>query len=141
MDWQTEKLLEKYWTGETSIAEEKLIKEYFKQNPELSMEGQYFRNTVSEQSIIPAKAYKHPGKKRRLAWISVAAAILIGLMTLPFIFVNETAQEQFAVEDPAEALEITRTSLMMVSNGLNKGKMYSKELNKFNKIKTTIKKQ
>jgi hypothetical protein len=40
-----------------------------------------------------------------------------------------------------EAFEVTRASLQMVSNGLNKGKTYSKELTKFNEAKQIIKKQ
>jgi len=71
-----------------------------------------------------------------MAWISAAAAILILLFTIPFLFNNNQVNDQFAVEDPTEAYEITRASLMMVSNGLNKGKTYSKkELNKFNDAK------
>ena len=35
MDLQIEQLLEKYWNGETTIADEKLIREYFKKNPDL----------------------------------------------------------------------------------------------------------
>jgi len=141
MDLQIEQLLEKYRNGETTIADENLIKEYFKKNPDLSMEGQYFGKVDSSRKEVPSKAFKHPGRKRRLTWLSAAAAVLIVLMTLPFIFNNESSQEQFAVENPAEAYEITRASLMMVSNGLNKGKTYSKELNKINEVKTIIKTQ
>lgn len=138
MDLQIEQLLEKYWNGETTIADEKLIKEYFKKNPDLSMEGQYFRKVDPSRKEIPTKVFEHPGRKRRLSWLS-AAAVLIVLMTLPFIFNNEAQQDQFAVENPTEAYEITRASLMMVSNGLNKGKTYSKkELNKINEAKTIV---
>lgn len=141
MDLQIEQLLEKYWNGETSIAEETLIKEYFKEHPDLSMEEQYFGKVDSSRKEVPTKAFEHPGRKRRLSWLSAAAAVLLVLMTLPFIFNNETQQEQFAVDNPTEAYEITRASLMMVSNGLNKGKTYSKELNKINEVKTIIKTQ
>ena len=141
MESQIRSLLEKYWQGETSIADEKLIKEYFKKHPDLSMEGQYFGKTASSREEVPAKAFEHPGRKRRLKWLSAAAAVLILLMSLPLIFNNETAQEQFSVDNPTEAFEITRASLMMVSNGLNKGKTYSKkELNKFNEVKTIVNK-
>lgn len=138
MDLQIEKLLEKYWEGETSLAEEKLLKEYFKSNPGQSTEAQFFGKIVSAQSEQSAKVFGHPGKTRRLTWLSIAAAALIGLMTIPFIFNNETPRERFAVEDPKEAFEITRASLMMVSEGLNKGKTYSNELNKINEAKTII---
>jgi len=41
MDLQIEKLKQKYWAGETSLAEEKELKAYFKKNPSLSAEGRY----------------------------------------------------------------------------------------------------
>lgn len=140
MDLQTEKLLAKYWQGETSIAEEKLIKEYFKQNPDLSAEGQYFRKTASSRQEVSNRTFEHPERKRRLTWLSAAAAVFIALLTLPFIFNNKAKQDQFAVDNPTEAYEITRASLMMVSNGLNKGKTFTKkELNKINEAKTIVK--
>jgi len=51
---------------------------------------------------------------------------------------NNNKPDQFAVEDPKEAFEITRASLMMVSERLNKGKTYSQELDKINKAKEII---
>jgi hypothetical protein len=139
MDLQTKQLLEKYWQGETNLAEEKQIREYFKQHPDLSPEGQYFRETASSRKEVSERVFMHPAKKRKLVWLSVAAAVLIAVMTLPFVFNHETTQDQFAVDNPTEAYEITRASLMMVSNGLNKGKTFTKkELNKINEAKTII---
>jgi len=139
MDLQIEELLAKYWKGETSIAEEELITKYFEQNPDLSMEGEYFRKIALDKSKMPVRGFKHPGRKRKLAWLSVAAAVTIGLLSLPIVLQQETTQDPFAVDDPKEALEITRASLMMVSKSLNRGKTYSNELNKFNEAKKLIK--
>ena len=141
MDLQTEKLLEKYWSGETSVAEEKMIKAYFQQHPEASLEASYFEKLNTEASKKPGRSFEHPGNKNRRIWLSVAAAILIGLISIPFIINSEKAPEPYAVQDPMEAFEVTRASLQMVSNGLNKGKTYSKELTKFNEAKQIIKKQ
>ena len=141
MESRIKGLLEKYWQGETSIEEERLIKEYFKNNPNHSGEGQYFGKIKSEKHVFPHKAFEHPGRKIRRVWLSVAAAVIILLISIPFVFNNQTQQDQFEVDNPAEALEITRASLQMVSNGLNKGKTYSNELVKFNEAKTIIKNQ
>jgi len=139
MDLQIKQLVEKYWEGETSLTEEKQIREYFKQNPDLSPEGQYFRETASSRQEVSGNAFEHPGRKRKLTWLSLAAAVLIGLMIIPFVFNHEAEQSQFSVDNPTEAYEITRASLMMVSNGLNKGKSFTKkELNKINEAKTII---
>jgi hypothetical protein len=141
MDLQTEKLLEKYWRGETSVAEEKMIKTYYQQYPDESIEASYFEKLNTEASKKPGRSFEHPGIKKRRIWLSVAAAILIGLISIPFIINSEKSPEPYAVEDPMEAFEVTRASLQMVSNGLNKGKIYSKELTKFNEAKQIIKKQ
>lgn len=141
MESRIKGLLEKYWQGETSVEEERLIKEYFKNNPDQSYEGIYFKKIKSDKRIFPQKTFQHPGRKFRLVWLSVAAAVIILLISIPFVFNNQTQQDHFAVDNPAEALEITRASLQMVSNGLNKGKTYSNELVKFNEAKTIIKKQ
>ena len=141
MDSQTEKLLEKYWHGETTIAEERALKAYFEKHAEDSLEAQYFGNLNSAAVKEPSKNFIHPGMRRKRIWISAAAAIIVGLISIPFIMNLEKAPDQYAVEDPMQAFEVTRASLQMVSNGLNKGKTYSKELTKFNEAKQIIKKQ
>lgn len=141
MESRIKGILEKYWLGETTVDEERLMKEYFVKNPDQYPENLYFENIKLEKSIEPQKNFEHPGRKIKRVWLSVAAAILIALISVPFIFNNETPQDQFAVEDPTEALEITRASLRMVSEGLNKGKTYSNELTKFNEAKQIIIKQ
>jgi hypothetical protein len=142
MESRIKSLLEKYWQGDTSVEEEKRIKDYFKNNPDQTPEGLYFEKIKSDKSSFPQKSFEHPGRKINRVWLSAAAAVFILLISLPFIFNNQKQQpDQFAVDDPAKALEITRTSLQMVSNGLNKGKTYSNELVKFNEAKSIIKNQ
>ena len=141
MDLQTEKLLEKYWRGETTVAEERTIKAYFEEHSDASMEAKYFENLRINAAIKPLKSFIHPGNRRKRVWLSAAAAIILGMISIPVIMNIEKAPDQFAVEDPIHALEVTRASLQMVSNGLNKGKTYSKELTKFNEAKQIIKKQ
>ena len=141
MDLQTEKLLKKYWEGETTIAEERMIKEYFQKPAEESKEAQYFRNIETAAQLEPAENFMHPNKRRKRIWLSAAAALIIGLISIPVIMNLEKEPDQFAVEDPMQAFEVTRASLQMVSKGLNKGKTYSKELTKFNEAKQIIKKQ
>jgi len=142
MDLQIEQLLEKYWNGETSVAEEREIKDYFKKHPDQSFEEQYFAQTKAKREIKPQVSFVHPGRSVRRVWLSVAAAIILGLLAIPLIIQQQSPKDQFAVEDPAKAFEITKASLMMVSEGLNKGKTYSaEELGKFDKAKTIIKEQ
>lgn len=141
MELRIKGLLEKYWQGNTTVEEEKLIKDYFKNNPDKTTEGLYFEKIKSVKHSLPQKSFEHPGRRIRRVWLSSAAAIIILLVSIPLVFNNQSQQDRFAIEDPAEALEITRASLQRVSNGLNKGKTYSNELVKFNKAKTIIKNQ
>ncbi|NOX85713.1 MAG: hypothetical protein GXO86_07085 [Chlorobi bacterium] len=140
MDSQIEQLLEKYWEGETSPEEEKKLKAYFKQYPE-APEAQYFRKIASDRSTLPDKPFIHPGRKIQRAWLSVAAAVLIGLISLPFVLQQRPKADPYAVSDPQEALEITRASLMMVSQGLNKGKSYTYELTKLDDAREVLVKE
>lgn len=132
MESRIKGLLEKYWQGETAVEEERLIKDYFKNNPDQSPEGLHFGEIENRKRNFPNKTFDHPGRKISRMRLTAAAAVLIILIALPFVFQQNDQNDQFAVEDPMEAFEVTRTSLMMVSEGLNKGKTYSKELTKFN---------
>lgn len=138
MDLRIEKLKNKYWAGETSLAEEKELKAYFKKNPSLSKEGDYHLALHKQQNQKAAYSFSHPGKRKYQSWLSAAAAILILLTVGLFMFQADDNQDQYAVDDPKEAYEITRASLLKVSEGLNKGKTYSKELIKINKAKESI---
>jgi len=140
MDLRIEKLNEKYWAGETSLAEEKELKDYFKENPSLSKDGRYFAEVKKQQQVKPVHSFAHPGRRKKQTWLSMAAAILILITIGFFVFQNENKQDQFAVQDPQEAFEITKASLLMISEGLNKGKTYSQELNKINEAKEIINK-
>ena len=138
MDLRIEKLKEKYWAGETSLAEEKELKAFFKENPSLLAEGRYHTTLHKKGQLRSERSFNHPGRKNYTAWLSAAAAILI-LLSIGFFFMpDNTKVDQFAVEDPQKAYEITRASLMKISVGLNKGKTYSSELDKINKAKEII---
>ena len=138
MDLRIEKLKEKYWAGETTLTEEQELKAYFKENPSLTKEGDYHNVLRNQQKIKAERSFNHPERKNYQSWWSAAAAILILFTVGMFIFQNNQSQDQFAVEDPKEAYEITRATLLKVSEGLNKGKTYSKELDKINKAKESI---
>jgi len=138
MDLRIEKLKQKYWAGETTLAEEKELKAYLNENPSVSKEGMFFAELKKQQQVKPVHSFSHPGRKKNQTWFSMAAVILL-LITLGFfLFQNENKQDQFAVQDPQEAFEITKASLMKISEGLNKGKTYSQELNKINEAKEII---
>lgn len=137
MGSQIDNLLERYWNGETTLEEEAMIKSHFRSNPSLSNEGNYFRylNKKGELKMEEAKT----GTKKK-TWISAAATITVGLMTA-FLIINSANKDPFAVEDPEEAYEATRSALMMIGAGLNEGQTHALELTKFNKAKEELQKE
>lgn len=137
MESQIEKLVEKYWAGDTSIEEEQRLKAYFQKNPSLTPEGVYFRTIAGKQQEATPKL-AHPGKAGNKAQWSAAAAIIIGILAAVLVFQDARKQREYVVEDPKEAYEITRKALLMVSSGLNEGKSYSRQLTKINKAKELI---
>jgi len=142
MESQIKKLLEKYWAGETSVSEEREIKDFFKKNPSLVDEGLYFRGLGKQKEVQAAWAFQHPEKSTgRNNWYSaVAAAVMLGIVVSSFFITQNQKQNQFVVNDPKEAYEITKKALAMVSEGLNQGKTYTFELENINKAKQIINK-
>lgn len=134
MESQIELLLKKYWQGTSTPEEERIIKDYFLQNPSLAPEGSYFRylqakSKVKMQHQTPSIAFK--------PWRSVAASVAVGILTAFFIIQN-AKKDPFAIEDPKKALEATRNALMMIGEGLNEGQQHTLQLTKFNKAQDEL---
>lgn len=123
-----EALLGKYEEGETTLAEERLLQEYFITNevpPHLEQYRLLFAYTTRE------RASSYPGKvevkssKRRYAFTGIAASIILAIGL--FASLN-TGQEELAsqdlgsIEDPEEAYYKTKEALQMVAAAFNTGK-------------------
>ena len=128
------KLLEKYWAGETSVEEERVLKQHFSESHNISPEGQYFRSLKEFKSMKSNVSFKQKDYSR----FTVAASIAIGIVVAVFVFRDAKSKDAFVVEDPQEALEITRNALMMVSSTLNEGGNYSLQLKKFDDTKQIL---
>ena len=126
-----EDLLEKYFQGETSIAEENQLKEYFSSSNVAQHLEQYkpmfgyFSQVKQQKSTqeIPLKA-----KKRNVAWLSIAASIVVLLGIGTYFFVSEknaaptVAQSELGTyDDPEEALAATQKALALLSSNVNVG--------------------
>ena len=135
MGSQIDELLNKYWNGETSLQEERLIKSHFKANPSLTNDGHYFKYLSKQKELKMEKVETSSNKSK--TWLSAAATITIGLITAVLVF-NDANKDPFAEEDPEKALEATRNALMMIGAGLNEGQIHAMELTKFNKAKEEL---
>jgi hypothetical protein len=126
-----ENIIEKYFQGETSIAEEKELKEYFS-SPDVAQHLEqykpmfgYFSQVKEQKSTqeIPLQS-----KKRNVAWLSIAASVVVLLGIGTFMYVSEkntspvVAQSELGTYDnPEEALAATQKALAMLSNNVNVG--------------------
>lgn len=139
-----EQLLEKYFQGATTIAEEKQLKAYFSSNdlaPHLvkyqSLFG-YFEMQKGTQ--FEQKLPLLPRKQRIVKWIGIAASfvVLFGLATFYF-YPSEPKQEDLGTFDnPEEAFAASHKALLMVSEQVNVGMESVVYLEEYEKTKKTI---
>ncbi|WP_035678454.1 hypothetical protein [Flavobacterium limnosediminis] len=141
-----EKLVEKYFSGETSIAEEKQLKEYFS-SPDVAPHLEqyraifgYFKQAKQEQftKTVPLQ----PRKRSYVAWISVAASVAVLSGTL--YFMNQLSeqpnlnQDLGTFESPEVAFQETQKALQMVSENVNEGVKSIDYINEYNQTTKTI---
>ena len=123
-----EALLEKYFEGETSIAEENELKNYFSSSNAASHLEQYkplFGYFAEAKNENFEKDVPLVSKRQKVAWLSIAAsvAVLLGVGTYAYFHDNEVKEnkELGTYENPKEALEATQKALAMLSNNVNVG--------------------
>ncbi len=169
-----ELLLDKYWEGETSISEENCLKDYFNQDEiatHLTYIQPYFKalhvddlptlpaafeeNILTSLPKIPTSStVEHEGYR----WPNIfkMAAALTLILAVIYVFqmqLNTTKPDQVkevklgTFNDPVEAYDQVKKSLLLISSKMNKGKTYVNDLSKlnagakrFNKHKSTLKK-
>ncbi|MDV6168022.1 hypothetical protein R1T16_06270 [Flavobacterium sp. DG1-102-2] len=127
MELQTiERLLDKYFDGETTIAEEKDLKLYFS-SPGVAPQLEQYRplfgylSSQEEQRFDKPLPLKTP--KRYGAWLSVAAsvALLGGMLTLYNSQQPSQTDDLGTFSSPEEAYQETQKALNMLSNNVNVG--------------------
>ena len=123
-----EKLTENYFEGETSSTEENELKTYFS-SPDVAQHLEqykpvfgYFSQAKTQQfnATIPLKAKK----RTNVAWLSIAASVVILFGIGTFMYTNEkqTASGDLGTyDDPEIALAETQKALTLVSQKINVG--------------------
>ena len=146
-----ENILEKYFQGETTIAEEKELKEYFS-SPNVAQHLEqykpmfgYFSQVKQQKSTqeIPLQT-----KKRNVAWLSIAASVVVLLGMGTFYYVSQetatpvVAQSELGTYDnPEEALAATQKALALLSNNVNVGIESVQYIQEYEQSKNKIFKQ
>lgn len=125
-DIEIENLIQKYLEGNTSLEEEKVLKEYFTKNEVPShLNGYkslfgYYKISKNESS----KDFKFPIKKNNYKkWIGVAASVVfVAIVTLMYLQNNPSKPQNLdTFKTPEEALVETHKALQLVANNINSG--------------------
>ncbi|GJM35761.1 MAG: hypothetical protein DHS20C18_47620 [Saprospiraceae bacterium] len=134
-------LLEKYFQGETSLAEERALKAYFQQEniPESLQEFQplfTFFQVEKSQHVQKELVFENIAGPRRQGtlvflkkWIPRVAAAVLTVFSLWTMYPKQLPPQQganvdwskYEPENPEEAFRITHAALMKTSLGLQKG--------------------
>ena len=127
-----EKLIEKYFEVETSIAEEKELKDYFTSTDVAQHLEQYkplfgyVAQAKQEQfmATIPLIPKRRDKKRNVAVWLSVAASVAVLLSVGLFTYndYNEPVLEDLGTyDDPEVAYRETQKALALISESVNKG--------------------
>ena len=158
MDSKTAELLEKYWATETSLEEERMLKDLLKDAPEreeleevkalfehFETESQHELDPSFDESVLrligqeeeETRVISFSGYFKRYA--SIAAAVIVMLVS-GYMFTQQ--QNQYTSEDtfdtPEEAYAELKRQLLMVSNYMNKGNSTINELSNLGKVETEL---
>ena len=118
-------ILEKYFDGATSIAEEKELQDYFSGDVAQHHE-QYkplFGYFVKEREQQFKQNIPLQTKKRKVvAWLSVAASVVVLVGVGTFAYFNQTQSQDLGTYDsPEEAFKETQKALALLSDHVNTG--------------------
>jgi len=155
-------LLEKYWNCETSLEEEKVLRNYFNgpDVPEqLKDAADLFRFFESERKRSLEENFDHDVMKSvkkserstkvvsMVRWVQIAriAAGVFVVVVAGYFVRNEimkSKQQQAQVvdtfDDPKDALEETKKALMLISKSFGKAKEGAGKINLFNEAEEKI---
>ena len=121
-------LIEKYFQGETSIAEEKELRSYFSSPdvaPHLEQYKAMFGYFTEAKQQKFTQEIPQQTKKRKVMWLSIAASIVVlfGMVTFFMINTDEavTQNELGSYDSPEQAFRETQKALALLSSNVNIG--------------------
>ncbi len=138
-------LLEKYFEGETNIAEEKELKNYFASSNVAQHLEQYksvfgfFSQAKQEQftAKVPLKAKK----RNYVAWLSVAASVVVMFGVGFYVYNTSFAssnEDLGTFDNPEMAFKETQKALDLISTNVNTGIESMSYINEFEQSKNKV---
>lgn len=140
-------ILEKYFEGETNIAEENELRTYFfSSNVAQHLQqyqplfGYYIAEKEQKLDQKPPPNLTSPTKSRKLTWLSIAASVvvLIGAGTFTFFNYNNSPEELGTYDSPEEAFAATQKALDLLSENVNVGINSVQHIQEFENSKNLI---
>ena len=124
-------LIEKYFAGETSIAEENQLKNYFSSS-DVAQHLEHYKpmfgyfSTARQQQFEPTipQFPQARNQKRKLAWLSVAASVVVLLgVGIPYLNRENAASSDDlgTYDNPEVAFRETQKALALLSSNVNTG--------------------
>ncbi len=138
MNWKDniEDLQEKFWNGDTTLEEEKLLRSYHLEQDEDDVTAHYFNFLTDEANISfnPKKKAKTLRMRARTIY-SIAASFAILVTAFLLMQPRNSKAEVYLAQSPEEALEITQNALAIISDKVNRSNdLIFDNLNEYNKI-------
>lgn len=136
-------LLEKYFDGETSIEDERILKNYFSSDavaPEFSEHKDIFGFYTAEKTLTSTREFPIKKESNIRQILSVAASVVVAL-GIGFMLLKtqpEVASDLGSFDDPEIALIETQKALALIGQNLNKGKESINYLNEYEVTKNKI---
>ena len=131
-----ELIIEKYFQGETSIAEENELRTYFSSLNVAQHLEQYkplfgYLSLAADQKfaqeipLLPIPKFRKEYKKRNMAWLSIAASVVVLMGIGTYVYYNYEGangkQDLGTYDDPELAFRQTQKALALLSNNVNVG--------------------
>lgn len=134
-------LLDKYEDGHTSLAEEKLLQDYFTSGNVPAHLQEYrllFSYTRRERTPSYEREINVGTRRRGFAFAGIAASIILAIGL--FVSLNSGREELYqqdlgTIEDPEEAYYKAKETLQMISSVLNTGTEELAYIEEFDKAK------
>lgn len=137
-----ESLLEKYFEGETSVAEENQLKDYFSSAsvaPEMEPYRPMFAYFNQAKAETTKKTLHLPTPRAsRIAWLSIAASAVVLLGVGLMFFNREQPQDLGTFDDPEVAFRETQKALDLLSGNVNKGIQGMQYVQEYEDVKTSV---
>lgn len=139
-----ETLLEKYFEGETSIAEENQLQEYFS-SPDVAQHLVQYRPMFGYFSKAREQQFEQtlplqPRKRKVVAWLSVAASVvvLLGVGTFAYNNMQSAPEDLGTYDDPEVAFRETQKALDMLAGHVNTGVESVAYINEYEESKNLV---